>query len=233
MDVAALTFDFHETLVYPWAGHGRGYMLKEYLRSQGIGSDPWEHQVLYDVFEPHTREYDPSAPPAERERYLARFAERVFDRLGVCAPQVVPADHAHQVWDVLGPASLAVFPDVRDTLARLRDGGFKMAVVSNWQCGLGHFCTELGLRGWFDGVLASAEVGSAKPDSGIFGAAAECLDLPPQRILHVGDNPVDDWEGGRNAGFQVVLIDRDQALIDHDAFTIPSLDLLPELLEVG
>jgi len=32
---------------------GRGGMATVYLAMQGFESDPWEHQVLYDVFEHH------------------------------------------------------------------------------------------------------------------------------------------------------------------------------------
>jgi hypothetical protein len=80
-DVEAVTFDFFNTLVFHRRGDGgRGSMLMNYLRSQGLDSDPWEHQMLYDVLEPHAREYAPDQSPAEKQRYLYRLAERVFER---------------------------------------------------------------------------------------------------------------------------------------------------------
>lgn len=50
--VDAVTFDFHDRLVYPRAGRGRGARLMEYLQSQGLPSDPWEHQGRCTVM-PH------------------------------------------------------------------------------------------------------------------------------------------------------------------------------------
>jgi putative hydrolase of the HAD superfamily len=108
--------------------------------------------------------------------------------------------------------------------------GLPLVIVSNWQCGLAHFCTELGLTAFFDHIIASAEVGSAKPDAGIFIEACERLGLPPSRVLHVGDSPVDDIEGATAAGLPAVLLRREGERSDLDAPLLSSLEGLPALL---
>ena len=208
----ALTFDFYETLVHPRRGIGRGARgatFMAFLAELGLQSDPWEHQAIYDIFELHGVEYDPRAGEEERIRYYERIAERVFRRLNVRAPEGTASEHATRIWEIMGPASLAVFPDVRPALEALRQKGRPMAVVSNWQKGLDHFLVELGLREFFDEVVVSVEVGSVKPDSGIFLEACRRLGVAPARVLHVGDSYVDDWQGGRRAGLEVVIIRRD------------------------
>ena len=75
--------------------------------------------------------------------------------------------------------------------------------------GLGDFAAELGLASYFDAILASAEVGFAKPAPEIFRAAADRLGLAPGAILHVGDTLSEDFEGARAAGFRAVLLDRE------------------------
>src|SRR6266436_6472478 len=45
----AVTFDFYNTLVYQPAGIGRGRQYQNYLSAVELSSDPWQHQVLYDV----------------------------------------------------------------------------------------------------------------------------------------------------------------------------------------
>ena len=230
-DIDAVTFDFYDTLVRHAAGRGRGAMVMEYLQTHGLQSDPWEHQVLYDVFEPHAIEYEPDQSDEAKERYYQRLAHRLFRRLNVQAPDGGVAEHGAALWNLLGPASLAVFPDVFGVLRTLKGARYPMAVVSNWQCGLGHFCTELGLGDAFDHVLASAEVESVKPDPEIFRDACRRLGAPPHRVLHVGDSPIDDVDGARAAGLRVVLVDRDQpAPKDRGAPTIHSLTDLPALL---
>lgn len=229
--VDGITFDFYNTLVRHRTGQGRGASLMDYLEGHGLESDPWEHQVLYDVFEPHALEYPLGGSPREKQTYLERFAERVFRRLNVRAAVGAAAEHAAAVWKRLGPGAFAVFPEVQEVLRGLRARGLRLAVVSNWQCGLGYFCTELGLGGRFDHVLASAEVGAAKPDPAIFADACDRLGLPPKRALHVGDSPIDDVQGATEAGLQAILLRRGRADEPEAApVTIGSLKELPPLL---
>ncbi len=230
--IDAVTFDFYNTLVYHRRGRGRGALLMEYFKREGLQSDPWEHQVLYDVFEQHGRDYSPSQSEAEKQRYFLRLTQRLFQRLNVRAPDGAVADHVASVWSVLGPSSLAVFPDVSDVLQVLRAAGYRIAVVSNWQCGLRHFCTELGFGEAFDDVIVSAEVGYEKPNAEIFAEACRRVGVPPHRILHVGDSITDDVEGARAAGLHALLVRRDREGPSGDTPTISSLELLPQLLGV-
>lgn len=229
-DVDAITFDFYNTLVYHRQGSGRGAVLMEYLASHGLESGPWEHQVLYDVFEHHGEEYSPELSAEAKQHYLVRLTERVFERLDVHAPDDGARDHARNVWGILGPTSLSVFPDVLDILGILRGAGYRLALVSNWQCGLRHFCAELGLGDAFDYVVVSAEVGWEKPDPEIFHEACSLLETPCHRVLHIGDSYVDDIEGAQSAGMPALLLQRGGSAICGDTPTIPGLDQLPDLL---
>lgn len=205
-------------------------MLMEYLREHGLESDAWEHQVLYDVFAPHAVEYSPELDGDEKRRYLMRLAGRLFRRLNVKAPAGASAQHAANLWELLGPTCLAVYPDVLPTLRKLKSAGLRMVIVSNWQCGLAHFCAELGLAPFFDHVVVSAEVGSAKPEAGIFVAALERLRLPPSRVVHVGDSGIDDIEGARGAGLAAALLRREDGWPEGDVPLLRSLEDLPALL---
>jgi HAD superfamily hydrolase (TIGR01662 family) len=231
-DIDAITFDFYNTLVYHGRGVGRGAMLMEYLADRGLESDPWEHKVLYDVFQRHDKDYSPEFSAEEKNRYAVDLASRVFQRLNVRAPDGAAADHAADVWALLGPASLSVFPEVTDTLRILRDAGYRLAVVSNWQCGLRHFCTELGLGETFAHIVVSAEVGIEKPSPEIFHDACSRMGVAPHRVLHVGDSVVDDIEGARGAGMQPLLVWRDESAAPAAIPTITGLDLLPGALGV-
>jgi HAD superfamily hydrolase (TIGR01549 family) len=205
-------------------------MLMEYLRDKGLASDPWEHQVLYDVFEQHGIEYVPEQSAEQKRLYFSRFAGRVFRRLNVRVSAGAAADHAADVWKLLGPASLAVFPEVSGVLGVLRTRGYRIALVSNWQCGLGHFCVELGVGAAFDHVMASAELGCAKPNREIFEEACRRLGTAPHRVLHVGDSVTDDVQGALSAGLQALLVSRDHERPETGVPTVPSLDgLLPIL----
>jgi putative hydrolase of the HAD superfamily len=55
-------------------------------------------------------------------------------------------------------------------------------------------------------IFVSQEFGVAKPDPSIFLAAAHSLQLDPEQILFVGDNPVFDIWGAHQVGMKTVWI---------------------------
>lgn len=230
--ISAVTLDFYNTLVYHNAHSSRGATLMEYLSRNGLKCDPWEHQVLYDVFEKHGFDYSPAFDTDAKQRYLLWLTRRVFRRLNVEVPDEELADHVDNIWRILGPSSLGVFPEVCVVLSKLRTAGYPLAMISNWQCGLGNFCQELGIADRFDHTVSSAELGSAKPDRRIFDHACGLMGVPQHRVLHVGDSVVDDFEGARNAGLQAILLQRDADGTPSDQPTIGSLAHLPELLGI-
>ncbi len=81
-------------------------------------------------------------------------------------------------------------------------------MVSNWDVSLHERLEETGLAPLVDGAVASAEVGSAKPDGAIFRAALELAGVEAADAWHVGDTPEADVEGARAAGLRPVLIAR-------------------------
>lgn len=187
----------------------RGRALVAYLTSAGFELRPWEHRTFYDVFEAHAREYSPDLDADAKHAYLVRLARRVLERATVSADNHDALDHAERIWQLVGPSRFEPYAEVIDVLRDLRSAGYPLAVVSNWHCGLGHFAVELGLASYFDAILASAEVGYAKPAPEIFRAAADRLGLAPGAILHVGDTLSEDFEGARAAGFHAMLLDRE------------------------
>jgi putative hydrolase of the HAD superfamily len=96
-----------------------------------------------------------------------------------------------------------------EALRELRALGLRLVVVSNWDVSLHERLSETGLAPLLDGAVASAEVGAAKPDPAIFERALEVAGVSPAEALHVGDSPVEDFEGARAAGIRAVLIGRD------------------------
>ncbi|HAK38314.1 MAG TPA: haloacid dehalogenase, partial [Nitrospina sp.] len=66
-----------------------------------------------------------------------------------------------------------VFDDVMDSgvFDKLKKSGIILGVISNWDSRLHAILKSMNLAGHFDFILASAEVGSAKPDETIFAEA--------------------------------------------------------------
>jgi HAD superfamily hydrolase (TIGR01549 family) len=224
-----ITLDFYQTLVRHRTGKGRGPEFMNYLAAEGLPSDPWEHKVLYDVFELYGEEFRSDFTAVEEGAFWVRFTERLFRRLHVGSEQMPSAAlHAEAVRELLGPSSLVPYADVPPTLERLRRSGMRMGIVSNWQRGLSHFLRELRILDYVDFVVVSAEVGFQKPDVQMFEIAAERMGLAPGQILHIGDHPEQDVGAAKACGYQTLHLVREDSTEVPSPPMIGSLSELPE-----
>ncbi|TAH47094.1 MAG: HAD family hydrolase [Gammaproteobacteria bacterium] len=85
--------------------------------------------------------------------------------------------------------------------------------ISNGTADLG----RIGLHGHFRFSIRASEIGVAKPDPAIFLHACERLGILPHQVLHVGDDPVADIKGAREAGMRTAWLNRKQDSWNHEA----------------
>jgi len=102
---------------------------------------------------------------------------------------------------------LTWYPDAEETLLRLRDLGYRLGLICNthWRL-LPERRREL--QRFFDAITLSYEHGYMKPHPSIFHAASMRLDVKPEKCLHVGDDPVADVWGDKNAGMKAAYMRR-------------------------
>jgi putative hydrolase of the HAD superfamily len=124
---------------------------------------------------------------------------------------------------LLGAIRFRAYPEVPDVLARLRAGGARLAVVSNWDVSLHDVLERTGLRPLVDAVVISAELGVAKPDPAIFRAALQRLGATADGAVHVGDSLEHDVAGARAAGLEAVLVARNGAVAPEGVRAVRSL----------
>ena len=124
---------------------------------------------------------------------------------------------------LLGAIRFRAYPEVPGVLARLRAGGARLAVVSNWDVSLHDVLERTALRPLVDAVVISAELGVAKPDPAIFRAALERLGATADGALHVGDSLEHDVAGARAAGLEAVLVARNGAAAPEGVRAVASL----------
>jgi putative hydrolase of the HAD superfamily len=96
-------------------------------------------------------------------------------------------------------------------------GRFDLAVISNFDGRLRMILEHLGISQLFSHVFLSSELGADKPDPEIFRRALRLSDARPDETLHVGDDPVRDWEAARSAGLGVFELRRPENSL-HDLF---------------
>ena len=138
---------------------------------------------------------------AFRSRWPRTF-EHAFQQVGVSADAVAAYEAFH---DTL--SSAVAYPDTRPALERLRPC-FRLCVVSNADDDHLHHALAENRLDMFEFILSSEAARSYKPRRPIFELAAAKLGLPPERVLYVGDSPVMDVLGARNAGMPVAWLNR-------------------------
>jgi putative hydrolase of the HAD superfamily len=130
---------------------------------------------------------------------------------------------------LLAALRFRAFPEVVEVLAAARARGARLVVVSNWDVSLHDVLADTGLAPLLDGVLTSAEVGSAKPAPAIFARALALAGVRAEEALHVGDSVEHDVAGARAAGVPVRLIVRDGGAPPPGVLAIASLRELLDL----
>ncbi len=135
---------------------------------------------------------------------------RIFDRVAP-ATQELDRDNFFEVaYEHFAEAGVwELYPEVLDVLRQLH-ARYQLAVVSNFDGRLRVVLERLGISKFFAAAIISSEVGADKPDPFIFRRAVELAGVPPNETLHVGDDPVNDWQGARTAGLQVFELQRPQ-----------------------
>jgi putative hydrolase of the HAD superfamily len=124
---------------------------------------------------------------AEVEAAMARAAQK-------------PVPSAHSVWSRLWED---LDRDVID-LARVLRPAYKVGVLSNTTVMLeDHLLAPNGILDMWDVIINSARVGIAKPDAGIYAAAAQAVGIAPEECVHI-DDLENNVIGARAAGFQAV-----------------------------
>lgn len=135
---------------------------------------------------------------------------RVFWRAVVAhATGCSDPDYFEAVYGAFGASAWSLESEALAVLEALREGGFSLAVVSNWDTRLRPILAALGVLDRVDVAIISGEVGIEKPDPRIFHAACGALSVAPAQALHLGDSLRADVEGARGAGLSAWHFGRD------------------------
>jgi len=100
-----------------------------------------------------------------------------------------------------------LYSEVMDILRKLRRR-FQLGVISNFDGRLRLILEHLGISKFFSYVFISSEIGADKPDPEIFRRALNMVNLKPDQVLYIGDDPDRDWKAASAAGLAIFRLDR-------------------------
>lgn len=105
------------------------------------------------------------------------------------------------------PLAAVKYPFTEPTLIRLKEMGLKLGIITNGEHDLQwNKLRLLNFDYLFDEIVISGDVGAQKPESKPFEVMSEKLGIEPENLLYVGDNPLNDVEGSRKAGYIPVWV---------------------------
>ena len=129
---------------------------------------------------------------------------------------------------------LSAFPEVPETLRRLKEGGLKLAILSNGTpTMLASAVHNSGISELFDAVLSVEEVGVYKPHPSVYRLSTDRLGVRAEEICFLSSNSWDAYSA-KSCGLRVLWCNR----FDQVAERLPSppdgvikdLSSLPEIL---
>ena len=198
MRIKAVSFDVAGTLIEPWPSVGHIYA--EVGEAHGLGRlDP---SRLDGAF----------LGAWKTKGSFVYSRDAWFDLVSKIFSAVVPTQIDQLLFDALwgrfeSPDVWRIFPEVGSTLDALKARGLRLAIVSNWDERLVPLLRNLGLIGYFEQILVSAEVGFHKPDREIFYELTRRMGMGAETILHVGDSEEEDYKGATRAGLKAMRVE--------------------------
>lgn len=221
--IRGITFDAGGTLIAPHPGVGAIY--SEIAQGHGVKTDPAELDSRFRSAFKRMRGKTSATVSEDTERQFWTLLTR--DVFSGIADSVAFDTMFPDLWSTFAlPARWRPIDGSLETLSKIRERGFRLAVLSNFDSRLHPVLKGLGFTDLLEAVFISAEVGVAKPETGIFDHAAGRLGMESSQMLHVGDNPIADGAGAVEAGWSVALLGSEFP----GAVTIERISELPSLL---
>ncbi|MEO5863651.1 MAG: HAD-IA family hydrolase [Nitrospiraceae bacterium] len=238
--IQVIFFDAAETLF-----HINGSVADIYLThavQYGFRQTPDSEASIAQAFQRAFRDASPpvfaATDPSDLKRcerlWWFDIVHNVFYRVGMFERFDEFFEQVFQVFE--DPRSWVLFPETHAVLTKLRQEGFELGIVSNFDSRLFPVMRGLGIDRLFDTVTIASLVRAAKPASKIFEIAIEKHAVDPEEAVHVGDSMRDDVEGATKAGLTGILLDRESRVstaLPAGAFRIATLSELPALLDLG
>ncbi len=130
--------------------------------------------------------------------FRAAGVEENADALGV---------NAAQLFRISSTEYIRLYPGALDALAKLREKGFRLWLLSNAQrVFTAYELRHLGLNSQLDGIFISSDYGCRKPDTRFYRALLEEKGLDPAHCMMIGNDRQTDIAGAQALGMATLYM---------------------------
>jgi putative hydrolase of the HAD superfamily len=208
MPIRALLFDLDDTLLETHHAH-REAMLAA-CRSASDAHPHWTAEQFVEAFTQAYREIERQLEAGTLQLTSnMSFRTRTWEEtLRACDLLPDLAEHLARVYLVERRKRYRLYDDVPAALDELAKE-YRLVIVTN---GLGELQREkiaaVRLERWFPHAAVSGELGSWKPDPGIFRHALEMAETRPEEAVMIGDALERDVRGAQALGIRTIWMRR-------------------------
>jgi putative hydrolase of the HAD superfamily len=216
MNIQAVLFDINGTLIDIHTDEGNEEIyraISHFLAYQGIYVHRWEVRDEYFLLMDEQRQ----ASGEDYPEFNVVEVWREFLRRRPEASQALPQEKLRwlphflaEMYRGIARFRLQLYPEVKNVLEELQPR-FKLAALSDAQSAWAlSEIRAVGIEAYFQPIIISGDLGFRKPDKRIFKAALNGLDLPPEKVLFVGNDMYHDVYGAQQFGMKTVFFSSNQ-----------------------
>jgi putative hydrolase of the HAD superfamily len=229
--IKMIFFDAGGTILEPYPTFAEAFA--RICRAHGHEVDPADVQPLFQRFGPNVAEMaresgvtNPTTSPEASQIFWRHLYGRFLRALGISDDDL----REDLLVTFSDKASYKLFPDVLGSFEELRQAGYRLGLISNFERWLEEVLIEEKAGEIFDVTVISGIEGIEKPDPAIYEIAIARAGVDPQECVHVGDSIANDLEPAAAVGMKPVMIDRSESFPDSSFPRISTLRELPALL---
>jgi len=212
MAIKAILFDLYGTLIDIETDESleeiyRG--IAHYLTYQGVYLHRWEVRDRYcQIMKQQREESAEEYPEIDVEAVWETFLEQEGIKTAPARRDL--ARTLVHLYRGISRKRLQPYPDVKKVLDQLQPH-YRMAILSDAQPGYAlPEIKAVGLDGYFDPIIISADYGFRKPDMRLFAKPLDILKLTPGEVIYVGNDMYRDIYGASRLGIKTLFVDSNQ-----------------------
>ena len=205
--VEALVLDLYGTLVDVRTNEDKKEIFDFISKYLGYYDVKIDAERLRSVFEIEKAQNMASRHEKYPEVNLVDVFENILKREGLNNSFLKKS--CCKLFRMLSRERLELFPDCIPVLKEMDKSGYPLVLLSNAQkIFTSNEIRMLGLDQFFRYKIFSSQYGFMKPDPRLFLIACGLLDVSPQNVVYIGDNPYQDIKGAKKIGMTSVLLNR-------------------------
>ncbi len=201
-----------------------------HLKQLDISKEKEEVVHAFHLADKYFMREHPGLLGKSRDLYMNQYRDYLFEQLALKdIPEFTPNKNQSR------KRGWQCFPFTHNTLQGLKDQGYTLGLISNWNETADAVLAENALTQYFNPIIISSKLGIEKPDPRIFEEALKISGFSSKECLYVGDNYYDDVIGAREVAMDSVLINPYGKLgieeLDDAVTVIKSIEALPSILK--